>query len=63
MITKGMRYVNGWPTRMLTNTEASILAMARNRIGDLLEIEPLYLDPHAIHGRYAALIAAKLEAA
>lgn len=56
-ITKGMRYVSGWPTRMLTDSEAKILADARRRIGRLLNIEPLYLDVPSIHGRYADLMA------
>lgn len=56
-ITRGMRYVSGWPTRMLTDAEASILAEARRRIGSLLNIKPLYLDVEAIHGRYAELMA------
>lgn len=65
-ITKGMRYVSGWPTRMLTDSEADTLASARRRIGALINIEPLYLDVPTIHGRYASLIAereAKLRAA
>jgi len=65
-ITKGMRYVSGWPTRMLTDEEAEMLARARRRIGRLLDIEPLYLDVPSIHGRYAELMAKhrmKLEAA
>jgi 3'-phosphoadenosine 5'-phosphosulfate sulfotransferase (PAPS reductase)/FAD synthetase len=56
-ITKDMRYVSGWPTRMLTDAEAQILAGARQQIGCLLEIEPLYLDVSSIHGRYAELMA------
>jgi 3'-phosphoadenosine 5'-phosphosulfate sulfotransferase (PAPS reductase)/FAD synthetase len=56
-ITKGMRYVAGWPTRMLDDAEASILANARQRIGGLFSIAPLYLDVPAIHGRYSSLIA------
>lgn len=56
-ITKGMRYVSGWPTRMLTDAEAAILADARQRIGALFNIEPLYLDVEAIHGRYRSLMA------
>lgn len=58
-ITKGMRYVDGWPTRMLTDDEAAILAEARQKIGALLNIEPLYLDVEAIHGRYRSLMAAR----
>jgi len=56
-VTKGMRYVSGWPTRMLTDHEAKILADVRRSIGLLFNIEPLYLDVPSIHGRYAALIA------
>lgn len=56
-ITKGMRYVAGWPTRMLSDAEAEILADARQRIGTLLKIQPLYLDVPSIHDRYRSLMA------
>lgn len=58
-VTKGMRYVAGWPTRMLTNGEADILATVRKGIGQLIGISPRYLDRKSIHGRYAQLIAEK----
>lgn len=56
-ITKPMRYVSGWPTRMLTDAEAEILAIARQSMGTLFGIKPLYLDVPSIHGRYADLMA------
>jgi 3'-phosphoadenosine 5'-phosphosulfate sulfotransferase (PAPS reductase)/FAD synthetase len=56
-VTKAMRYVSGWPTRMLTDDEAETLGSVRRAIGGLFSIEPLYLDVPSIHGRYAALIA------
>lgn len=56
-VTKAMRYVSGWPTRMLTDDEAGTLASVRQAIGMLFNIEPLYLDVPSIHGRYASLIA------
>jgi len=56
-ITKPMRYVSGWPTRMLTDAEAEILASARQSMGALFDIKPLYLDVPSIHGRYAELLA------
>ena len=65
-VTKAMRYVSGWPTRMLTNAEAETLAGVRQAIGLLFNIQPLYLDVPSIHGRYASLIAqreAKLSSA
>lgn len=56
-VTKAMRYVSGWPTRMLTDDEAETLAGVRHAIGLLFNIEPLYLDVPTIHDRYASLIA------
>lgn len=56
-VTKAMRYVSGWPTRMLTDHEAETLASVRRAIAGLFSIEPLYLDVPSIHGRYASLIA------
>lgn len=55
-VTKPMRYVSGWPTRMLTDDEAKTLASVRRAIGGLFSIEPLYLDVPSIHGRYADLM-------
>lgn len=58
-ITKDMRYVKGWPTRMLTDDEASLLAITRQRVGEIIGIQPRYLDRPSIHGRYAELMAAR----
>jgi len=57
-ITKPMLYVKGWPTRMLTDDEASILADVRSEISSLLDIESQFTDVHSIHGRYAQLMMA-----
>lgn len=57
-ITRGMLYVKGWPTRMLTDAEAAILARVRRQISYLLNIDANYLDVPSIHGRYAELMAA-----
>ena len=55
-ITKDMQFVKGWPTRMLTDTEADILASVRNQINELFGFQGLHLDRDAIHERYAFLI-------
>lgn len=57
-ITKGMLYVKGWPTRMLTNDEAAILATVRTEVSQLIGLDSKYLDVPSIHGRYAELMAA-----
>lgn len=58
-ITKPMLYVKGWPLRMLTDTEADILADVRNEVSDLLGLHSACLDRVAIHNRYAELLQAK----
>ncbi|MBW9113137.1 phosphoadenosine phosphosulfate reductase family protein [Rhizobium cauense] len=55
-ITDGMLYVKGWPTRMLTDAEADILASVRSEIGALFGIECACLDRESIHERYAELM-------
>lgn len=57
-ITKGMLYVKGWPTRMLTDDEADTLARVRYTVGNLLQIETRCIDRASIHARYAELMAA-----
>ncbi|MGY3581802.1 3'-phosphoadenosine 5'-phosphosulfate sulfotransferase (PAPS reductase)/FAD synthetase [Bradyrhizobium sp. USDA 4341] len=56
-ITKDMQFVKGWPTRMLTNDEADILASVRNQLSELFGFQTSYLDRSSIHERYASLIA------
>lgn len=56
-ITPAMLYVRGWPTRMLTNAEAEILASVRREVSGLFGFRSRYLDRDAIHGRYARLLA------
>ncbi|WP_421925524.1 phosphoadenosine phosphosulfate reductase family protein [Neoaquamicrobium sediminum] len=58
-ITKPMLYVKGWPHRMLTDTEADILAGVRNEVSALLGFRSACLDRSSIHARYAELLAAK----
>lgn len=55
-ITKDMLYVKGWPTRMLTDDEAAILAEVRIEVSRLIGLDSMYLDVPSIHGRYAQLI-------
>lgn len=58
-ITKGMLYVKGWPTRMLTDSEAALLAEVRQTVRRTLNLPGVrFLDIVAIHGRYAELMAA-----
>lgn len=56
-ITPGMLYVKGWPTRMLTDAEADILASVRQRMTDLFGFNSFCLDRASIHERYAELMA------
>lgn len=58
-ITKEMRYVAGWPTRMLTDSEAAILANVRNEMSQMLGFNSKYLSMDTIHGRYTELMEAK----
>jgi 3'-phosphoadenosine 5'-phosphosulfate sulfotransferase (PAPS reductase)/FAD synthetase len=57
-ITKPMLYVKGWPTRLLTDEEAGVLAEVRAEVSSLLNIQAQYLDVPGIHQRYAELMAA-----
>jgi 3'-phosphoadenosine 5'-phosphosulfate sulfotransferase (PAPS reductase)/FAD synthetase len=58
-ISRAMRYVQGWPTRMLSNAEADLLAEVRAEISGLLRLNARFLDREGIHGRYAELLAIK----
>lgn len=55
-ITREMLYVKGWPTRLLTDGEADLLAEVRNEINDLFGFQSSCLDRQSIHARYAELI-------
>ncbi|MBU7589976.1 MAG: phosphoadenosine phosphosulfate reductase family protein [Sphingopyxis terrae] len=55
-ITPPMLYVKGWPTRILSDDEADLLAEARGTVSNLLGLNARYLDRDAIHGRYAMLL-------
>ena len=55
-ITKSMLYVRGWPTRMLTDEEADVLAQVRREVSALLGLRSLCLDRASIHARYAELL-------
>ncbi len=56
-ITPGMLYVKGWPTRMLTDAEAELLASIRRSISGQLGFKSTCLHRDDIHQRYAELIA------
>lgn len=55
-ITKPMLYVKGWPIRMLTNEEAEILWVVRNKITELYGFKSACLTIDTIHQRYAELL-------
>lgn len=55
-ITTAMLYVRGWPTRMLTDVEADILASVRREVTGLFGFQSRYLDRDAVHGRYTQLL-------
>lgn len=56
-ITPAMLYVHGWPTRMLTDAEADILASVRREMSGLFGFQSRHLDRQAIHERYSQLLA------
>lgn len=56
-IGRGMLYVSGWPTRMLTDKEAQTLAEVRATVSDLIGLEARCLTVPTIHARYAKLMA------
>ncbi|RWI57137.1 MAG: hypothetical protein EOR16_16315 [Mesorhizobium sp.] len=59
-ITPAMLYKRGWPTRMLTESEAEMLAAVRRAVTDLLGFRSRCLDRETIHARYAELLAERL---
>jgi 3'-phosphoadenosine 5'-phosphosulfate sulfotransferase (PAPS reductase)/FAD synthetase len=58
-ITKAMLYVKGWPTRMLTDDEADILAGVRTEMSELFGFNAQHLTRESIHARYAELTSEK----
>ncbi|CUX23444.1 conserved hypothetical protein [Agrobacterium sp. NCPPB 925] len=56
-ITRPMLYVKGWPTRMLTDDEAALMASVRRQVSDLYGFKSDCLDVPSIHERYAFLLA------
>ena len=57
-IPQELLYVKGWPSRMLTDREAELLAGVRSQVSAMLGIEASYLDAQSIHGRYEELLSA-----
>ena len=55
-ITPAMLYTRGWPTRMLTDSEADVLASVRRAVTDLFGFRSQCLDRETIHARYAGLL-------
>jgi 3'-phosphoadenosine 5'-phosphosulfate sulfotransferase (PAPS reductase)/FAD synthetase len=55
-ITKSMLYVKGWPTRMLSDEEAGLLAKTRQQISQFYNLECDFLTVEGIHHRYAELM-------
>lgn len=56
-ISKSMLYVKGWPTRMLTDDEADLLASVRFKISKIYGFQSQCLTVTDIHARYAELMA------
>lgn len=57
-ISKGMLYVKGWPTRMLTDAEAEVLSDVRKIVSAAIGFAADHLDVPAIHRRYSELMTA-----
>ena len=55
-LTKPMLYVKGWPTRMLSDGEADLLAEVRSEVSTMLGFRARYRDRASIHARYAELL-------
>jgi hypothetical protein len=55
-VTPGMRYEKGWPKRVLSDEEATLLARVRRTVAALIPIAAKYLERQAIHERYAELL-------
>jgi len=55
-LTKPMLYVKGWPTRMLSDGEADLLAEVRSEVSATLGFRARYRDRASIHARYAELL-------
>lgn len=56
-ISKSMLYVKGWPTRMLTDDEADLLASVRRKVSQIYDFRSQCLTVSDIHARYAELMA------
>ena len=55
-IHKDMLYVQGWPTRMLTDDEADLLGSVRNIVGIAYRFPATFIGRNDIHERYADLM-------
>ncbi|MBO9375520.1 phosphoadenosine phosphosulfate reductase family protein [Sphingomonas histidinilytica] len=55
----GLRFVKGWPPRMPSLAESTLIAAARTPILRRHKLDDLYPDAAAVRTRFAALIAAK----
>lgn len=58
-VTPEMLYVKGWPTRMLTDDEADILACVRRQVGEIMGLAVKHTTRASINDRYAALLEEK----
>lgn len=56
-IAPGMLYVKGWPTRMLTDAEADVMASVRQDVSVTMGFTSSCLTRAEIHDRYAVLMA------
>ena len=55
-LTKPMLYVKGWPTRMLSDGEADLLAEVRSQVSTMLGFRARHVGRASIHARYAELL-------
>lgn len=58
-IPKELLYVKGWPTRMPTPAEATLLASVRAQVRDVVRIPVDRIDAESVLERYAELLEAK----
>lgn len=58
-ITKDLLFEKGWPTRMITDDEAELLAGVRRDIGALYGFDVRYVTAAHVKARYSELIAAR----
>ncbi len=56
-LPRDLLYVKGWPTRLITDSEARLLAQVRTKVCAIAGIPGDYLEADLIRQRYADLLA------